>query len=143
MVAKVTWKRGLEFKGNTKSGFSLDLSASTEVGGLEDGFRPMELMALGLAGCTAMDVISILQKKRQQVTGFEVHIHPEFANEHPYVWTQVQIEYLITGRDINPKAVERAIELSFSKYCPAQNILDDSIKFDSIYQIVEADTVVS
>ncbi|MCH7662445.1 MAG: OsmC family protein [Chloroflexi bacterium] len=143
MVAKVTWKGGLDFNGDAKSGFSLDLSASAKVGGSEDGFRPMELMALGLAGCAAMDVMSILQKKRQHITDFEVHVHPEFADKHPYVWTQVQIEYRITGKDINPKAVERAIELSFSKYCPAYNMLNDSITFDSIYQIVEADTVVS
>lgn len=143
MVLKVTWKGGLEFRGDAKSGFSLDLSASSKVGGLEDGFRPMELMALSLAGCTAMDVISILQKKRQQITEFEVHINPKFANAHPYIWTQVQIEYLITGTDVNPKAVERAIELSFTKYCPAHRMIAGSVKIDSTYKIVEADTVAS
>lgn len=143
MVLKVTWKGGLEFRGDAKSGFSLDLSASSKVGGLEDGFRPMELMALSLAGCTAMDVISILQKKRQQITEFEVHINPKFANAHPYIWTQVQIEYLITGTDVNPKAVESAIELSLTKYCPVHGMLAGSVKIDSVYKIVEADTVAS
>ena len=143
MVLKVTWKGGLEFRGDAKSGFSLDLSASSKVGGLEDGFRPMELMALSLAGCTAMDVISILQKKRQQITEFEVHINPEFADEHPYVWTQVQIEYLITGTDVNPKAVERAIELSFTKYCPVYRMIAGSVKIESTYKIVEANKVAS
>lgn len=141
MVAKVTWKGGLEFDGDAKSGFSLDLSASANFGGAEEGFRPMELMALGLAGCTGMDVMSILLKKRQNVTAFEVHIHPEFADEHPRVWTQVHIEYLITGKDIDPKAVERAIELSSTTYCPAQNMLDDSISIESTYKIIETESV--
>lgn len=140
MVAKVTWKGGMEFNGEAISGFSLDISASADVGGAEKGLRPMELMALGLAGCTAMDVISILRKKRQDVTEFEVRVQPEFANQHPYVWTKVHIEFLITGRDIDPKAVERAIYLSSSKYCPAQNILDESIEIDSVYKIIEKNT---
>lgn len=142
MVAKVTWKGGMEFGGDTKSGFSLDLSAARHVGGTEEGFRPMELMALGVAGCTAMDVISILLKKRQDVTDLEVHAHPEFAEGHPYVWTKIHIEYLITGNNVDPKAVERAIELSTTKFCPAQNMLDNSIEVVSTYEVREKDTFV-
>lgn len=141
MVAKVTWKGGMEFTGDTHSGFSLHLSASTQVGGAENGFRPMELMALGVAGCAAMDVISILAKKRQDITDFEVLIHPEFADQHPYVWTKIHMEYIVTGKAVESKAIERAIELSSTKYCPAQNMLDDSIEILSTFKIIEANTM--
>jgi putative redox protein len=83
MEAKVNWKGRLSFTGTADTGFTLPLGANPKVGGDNDGFRPMELMALSLAGCTAMDVISILTKKRQEVTGFEVQVHADRAEEHP------------------------------------------------------------
>ncbi|MDH5507952.1 MAG: OsmC family protein [Anaerolineae bacterium] len=138
MGARVTWKDGLSFSGTADSGFNVDLSAGAGVGGAEDGFRPMELLATGLAGCTAMDVISILQKKRQDVTAFEVRVHTKSADEHPHVWTWVQIEYLVTGNDIDPAAVERAMQLSADKYCPAQNMINKAVDIDLTYTIIEA-----
>jgi putative redox protein len=80
----------------------------------------MELIAAGLAGCTAMDVISILQKKQQAVTSFEVHVHARRAEQHPKVFTQADIEYYIIGNQVDEAAVLRAIELSATRYCPAQ-----------------------
>ncbi len=120
MDAKVIWKNRLSFTGTAGSGFILPLGTSTQVGGDNDGFNPMELLAIGLAGCTAMDVISILKKKKQDVSSFEVHVHADFASEHPQVFTRIMIEYIVCGVRVERIAVERAVTLSAEKYCPAQ-----------------------
>ena len=120
MDAKVIWKSRMSFIGSAESGFSIPLGTSPVVGGDNDGFRPMELLAIGLAGCTAMDVISIMQKKKQEVTSFEVKVHADLAVEHPHVFTRVVIEYILGGRNIERVAAERAVQLSSEKYCPAQ-----------------------
>ena len=120
MEAKVVWKERMSFTGFAESGFTIPLGTSPDVGGDNDGFRPMELLAIGLAGCTAMDVISILQKKKQEITGFEVQVHADRAEEHPRVFTKIGIEYIVNGRNVERTAVERAVQLSAEKYCPAQ-----------------------
>lgn len=120
MDAKVIWKNKMSFDGSADSGFSVPLGTVLDVGGDNDGFRPMELIAVGIAGCTAMDVISILQKKHQEVTSFEVRVHAERATEHPKVFTHLTIEYVIGGKNLLKDAVERAVELSGTKYCSAQ-----------------------
>jgi len=118
MDASVIWKKGMSFTGTAfTSNFSLPLGASPKVGGDNDGFRPLELILIGLAGCTAMDVISILGKKRQQVTALEVKTHGDQAEEHPRSLTRFQVEYVVTGKRIDHEAVERAVELSQTKYC--------------------------
>jgi putative redox protein len=99
----------------------------------------MELMALSMAGCTAMDVISILRKKRQDVTDFEVRVSAPRADEHPRVFTRAMIEYLVTGHDVDEKAVVRAIELTAKNYCPAQAMLGQVMPIDLRYQIFEAE----
>ncbi|GAB4494835.1 MAG: OsmC family protein [Anaerolineales bacterium] len=137
MNAKVTWKTDMSFTGSADTGFELPLGADPSVGGANDGFRPLELMAVSLAGCTAMDVISILRKKQQDVTAFEVRVHAEQQHEHPHVFTQAIITYLITGHNIAEAAVTRAIELSATKYCPAQAMLAQSLPIDLVYEIYE------
>lgn len=137
MDAKLTWHGRLTFDGFSDSGFPIKLGADPEVGGDNDGARPMELIALGIAGCTAMDVISILLKKRQDITAFEVRLHADRAGEHPKVFTHVTIEYLIEGRNVDPAAVERAMELSETKYCPAQAMLKPVLPIDLTYKITE------
>ena len=138
MTAKVTWSQGLSFSGTADTGFPVPLGASTSVGGNEDGFRPMELIATGLAGCTAMDVISILQKKRQNITNFEVQVHTEQAAEYPKVFTSAWIEYTITGRNVDEEAVRRSIELSATRYCPAQAMFAKIMPLRLTYHIYEA-----
>ncbi len=123
MEAKVVWKNRMSFNGMSESKFTLPLGTDPEFGGDNDGFRPLELIAIGLAGCTGMDVISILSKKKQDVSGFEVQVHAEKATEHPHVFTKVEVEYIIEGNNIDRAAVERAVELSVTKYCPAQAML--------------------
>jgi putative redox protein len=139
METKVTWHGRMSFSGSAETGFTVPLGASSSVGGDEDGFRPMELIATGLAGCTAMDVISILQKKREEVTGFEVRVYAEQAGEHPKVFTRVIIQYVITGQGVEEASVRRAIELSATHYCPAQAMLGKSMPIELKYQIFEAE----
>ncbi len=138
MNADLTWHGGLSFTGTADSGFTVNLGGDPEVGGANDGFRPMELMAVSLGGCTAMDVISILRKKRQDVTEFEVRVHAERAEKHPKVFTSAVIEYLVTGHNVDEKAVVRSIELSAIRYCPAQGMLDRVMPIRLLYKIYEA-----
>lgn len=137
METKVTWKGNLSFDGTGDSGFVLPLGGQADVGGDEDGFLPVELIAIGLAGCTAMDVISILTKKRQTVTDFEVQVHAERATEHPKVITSAVIEYFVTGRQVDEAAVLRSIELSATRYCPAQAMLGKAFPMELKYNIYE------
>jgi putative redox protein len=139
MEAKTIWKGNLSFTGKGDSGYEIPLGASSRVGGDDDGLRPMELFALGLAGCTGMDVISILQKKRQEITAFDVVVHMNRADEHPKVFTEAEIEYFVTGKGVQEKAVVRAIELSAERYCPAQAMLGQLMPIKIRYHIYEGE----
>ncbi|MBS3752130.1 MAG: OsmC family protein [Anaerolineales bacterium] len=137
MKASVRWQGDLSFKGTADSGFEVPLGAGPEVGGDDDGFRPLELMALSLAGCTGMDVISILEKKRQEITAYEVKVDAVRAEEHPKVFTEAKVAYHITGKEVSEKAVVRSIELSATQYCPAQGMLDQLMPIQLLYYIYE------
>ena len=131
MDAKVNWKGRMTFNATADSGFNVVLGTDPGVGGDNDGFRPMEMIAVGLAGCTAMDVISILQKKRQDVTAFETQVHADRAAEHPKVYTEITMEYIVTGHGVELDALERAVELSESKYCSVNGMLKQSVKINT------------
>jgi putative redox protein len=135
--AKVKWQGRLSFTGSSDSGFQLPLGSDPSVGGDNDGFRPMELLAVGLAACTAMDVISILNKKKQAVTDFEVQVHAGRAPEHPKVITDALIEYFITGKNLDEGSLLRAIELSATRYCPAQAMFSKLMPIEMKYYIYE------
>jgi len=137
MQAKVTWQENMMFSGVADSGHSIQLDAHHKVGGEGKGIVPMELIAISLAGCTAMDVISILRKKRQDITDFEVHVDAPRTEEHPKVFTRATIEYLVTGHGVEEKAVVRAIELTSQSYCPVQAMLGKVMPIDLHYQIFE------
>ena len=137
MQAKASWQENMVFTGTADSGFSIQMDAKKEVGGEGKGFVPMELMAVSLAGCTAMDVISILRKKQQDVTDFEVRVDAPRAEAHPKVFTRATIDYLVTGHGVDEKAVRRAIELTAGSYCPAQAMLGQVMPIDLRYQIFE------
>jgi putative redox protein len=118
MSATVVWKKGMSFIGTGHtSNFTVPLGADPKSGGDNDGFRPTELVLVGLAGCTAMDVISILQKKQVQVSAFEVKAQGDRAETEPKKFTRFVVDYVVTGKGIDPAAVERAVELSETKYC--------------------------
>ncbi len=141
MNAEMQWKGRMSFTGTADSGFEVPLGSSPEVGGDNDGFRPMELMALSLAGCTAMDVISILGKKRQEVSDFQVNVITERAKTHPKVFTKAVIEYHVAGKDLSEKAVTRAMELSADTYCPAQAMLGKMMPVILKYFIYEGESL--
>jgi putative redox protein len=138
MDAKVVWSSGMSFSGTSNSGFAVPLDTDPSVGGTNNGFKPLELMAVSLAGCTAMDVISILRKKQQDITGFEVLVSADQRTDHPHVFTQAVITYRVTGRKVDEAALLRAIELSATKYCPAQSMLAKSFPMKFNYEIYES-----
>lgn len=137
MKVAVQWKENMTFVGTPDSGFAVQMDADSSFGGTNNGVRPMEMIALGLAGCTSMDVISILQKKRQQLTGFEVRVNAPRSAEHPKVFTRALITYIVTGRNVDEAALLRAIELAATKYCPAQLMLAQVFPMELHYEIYE------
>ncbi len=138
MDAGVIWKKELEFTGMSAGGSRLALEGSVDSGGRADGFGPLELILIGLAGCTGMDVISILRKKNQVVTDFAVEAHAERASEQPKVFTSIHLEYRVTGHNMEVAAVAQAIDLSQTKYCPAFAMLSPSVPITSSHTILEA-----
>jgi putative redox protein len=137
MKAAVLWKQNMNFVGMPDSGFPIQMDSDSYFGGTNNGVRPMEMVALGLAGCTAMDVLSILQKKRQKVTGFEVKVDAPRSADPPKVFTRAVINYIVTGKNVDEVALLRAIELSFTKYCPVQKMLEVAFPMDLHYEIYE------
>lgn len=140
MDVTLNWQGKMAFEGAGPSGFAQRLDSDTSAGGDNSGARPMEMIAIGLAGCTAMDVISILSKKQQKVADFQIKFHAERASDHPKVFTDSVIEYHVYGTDIDEKSLVRAIELSAEKYCPAQAMLSKAFPIRLIYKIFDAET---
>ena len=101
------------------------------------GFSPMEMLLVGLAGCTGISVLSILRKKRQQVTGYELRVHGKRADQHPKVFVEISVEHIVTGQGVQPLAVERAIELSETRYCGVEAMLSKTARITHTYRIVE------
>jgi len=137
MKVAVQWQDNMTFIGRSDSGFPVQMDADSSFGGTNNGVRPMEMIALGLAGCTGMDVISILQKKRQQVTRFEVRVNAPRSAEHPKVFTNALITYIVTGKNVDESALLRSIELAATKYCPAQFMLVQVFPMELHYEIYE------
>ncbi len=138
MEARAIWQGDMSFLGSADTGFNLKMDSSEVTGGHDDGFQPTELLAIGTAGCTAMDVISILKKKRAEVTAFEVRALVANAETHPNVFTRMHLTYVITGRGIKPDDVERAIQLSEEKYCPCITMFRQVLELTREIQIIEA-----
>ncbi|HEX8997756.1 MAG TPA: OsmC family protein [Ktedonobacterales bacterium] len=130
---------GMRFDVEAGSGHSVSLDAKVSNGGSGEGFVPMEMLLVGLAGCTGMDVISILRKKREDVTGYEVHVHGVRAETHPMFFTDIEVEHVVTGRHVNPASVARAIELSETTYCGAGATLSKTARLKHTFRIIEAE----
>jgi putative redox protein len=128
---------GMQFTGSADSGHEVIMDAPPAVGGRDTGPRPMELLLMGLGGCTGMDVISIMRKKQQVVTGFEINVFGEQAEDHPHKYTSLHIEYVITGKDISEDAVKRSIRLSLDKYCSVAATLEAGAGIEHSYRIVQ------
>jgi putative redox protein len=139
MKAKVTWQKELQFVGVAESGFPVKLDSHSSP---ETGVGPVEMVAIALAGCTAMDVISILAKKKVDVTGFEVKVNADRASDHPKRFIKAVLEYVIHGHGVDEASVRRAIELSVTKYCSVHAMLKDSFPIALTYSIYEGDKLV-
>ena len=138
MTAQVRLEAGMRFDAEAGSGHHVTLDAAELDGGQNAGFRPMEMLLVGLGGCTGMDVISILRKKRLQVTGYEVHVSGIRAEDHPMVFVEITVEHIVTGYHIQPEAVARAIQLSEERYCGAGAMLGKVAHLTHTFRIVEA-----
>lgn len=134
-TALVKQVQGITLAGNTDSNHWVMMDGPAEFGGSSAGTRPKELLLLALGGCTASDVITILQKKRMELDGFEIHITATQRDEHPQVFTEIHLEYVIRGSDIRPADVVRAIELSESKYCSVSAMLRPAVPITWSYRI--------
>lgn len=142
MDVKVAWKTGMSFSGiGAGTNFPIAIGSRPEPDKEAEGASPMELILMGLAGCTAMDVVSILQKKRQDMTAFEIRVHADRAEDYPRPFTHATLEYVVTGHHVDPDAVARAIELSLEKYCGAHATLSKAMPIGHTFKVVEADTI--
>lgn len=135
-TASATLVSGMHFVGEI-DGFRMDLDAEESVGGAGAGPRPHHLLLQALAGCTAMDVISILRKKRQQVSGLSVEVQGSRAQQHPKVYTRIDVLYRVRGKNVDPQAVARSIELSATRYCPVMAMLGKVAEVRTHYEIEE------
>ncbi|MBC8413168.1 MAG: OsmC family protein [Nitrospira sp.] len=136
MQSRIKLVENMQFVGTADSGHAVVMDAPSSVGGTNAGSKPSELLLMALGGCSGMDVISILRKKKQDVTGFEIKVGGEPGEGHPKGFTEMHIEYIITGRNIDEEAVKRAIELSLQKYCLVGLTLGKGVKITDSYRIV-------
>lgn len=139
LQARIVWRGDAHFVGTTGSGHAVAIDGPPAGGGKNQGARPLELMVLGVGGCTAFDVVDILRKGRQDVTECALHIDAERAAEPPAVITRIHLLFRITGRGLNEAKVERAIRLTAQKYCSASILLERAgVAISHGYELTEA-----
>lgn len=135
--AVIKYTGGMQFVGSADSGHAVVMDAGADSGGENTGSRPMELLLMGIGGCSGMDIISILKKKKQNVTGLEAHVNGIMADDYPRKYTDISIEYIVKGRNISEDAVKRAVGLSMDKYCSVKATLEGVAKISFSYKIIE------
>ncbi|MDC9720673.1 MAG: OsmC family protein [Gammaproteobacteria bacterium] len=141
MEAQVSWAGGVSFKAESGTGHTVTLDGPPNLGGENLGARPMELILMGLGGCTAFDVMTILKKTRQDVTDCVAQLSAERADAVPAVFTKIHVHFVVTGRNLKDKHVARAIKLSAEEYCSASIMLEKGgVEMTHDYQIVELDS---
>jgi putative redox protein len=133
--ARLEWAEGLEFRATAGSGNKLILDASVEHGGANRGVRPMEALLSALGGCTGMDLVTILRKKKRDVKSLEIKLHGERTTNHPHVFKNISMEYLICGADITDQDVQWALNLSLDKYCSVAAMLKQNCKLSFRWKI--------
>ena len=131
--------KGLTFAAKGESNHWITMDGPEKLGGSNAGSRPKELLLMALAGCTGSDVVSILQRKKVKLTDFEINITAQQTEDHPKVFTQVDLEYIFYGKDIREKDVERAIELSTETYCGVSAMLKKAMTINHTYRILETE----
>ena len=137
MNLSVNWVDGMLMVGKSHSGHSITMDGPIEIGGENLGVRPMEMLLLGVAGCTMIDVVTTLQKMRQDLSHCETRISAERANEHPKVFTDIHIQFIVKGKDLDSKKVDKAITLSEEKYCSASIMLGKTAKITHDFEVLE------
>jgi putative redox protein len=135
-TASVRWVDGLVFETQTESGHRGYLDSFPKEGETSKGPTPMELILVAVAGCTGMDIVDILRKKRLKITGLEVQVTGTRAETYPMVYTELDVVYRVRGKDIPPSAVEQAIKLSEEKYCSVGVMIGKTAKINSRYEII-------
>lgn len=138
MKARIKWIDGRAFEGVADSGHKIVMDDPPDAGGENRGVRPMETMLLGMGGCTAYDVIDILEKSRQQVEDCVLEIDATRAEDIPQVFTKIHVIYVVTGHDLDPAKVDRAVKLSAEKYCSASIMLGATAEITHEIEIVES-----
>ena len=137
MKARVKLIEGVSFVGQSESGHSVVMDGPPDSGGRNLGVRPMEMLLLGLGGCSAFDVVHILRKGRQQVTDCVADLDAERAPADPKVFTRIHVHFTVTGRSLDPKRVEQAVHLSAEKYCSASIMLGKTAEITHDFEVVE------
>lgn len=138
MECSVRWMDGMSFVAETGSGHLVTMDGAPEAGGRNLAPRPMELVLAGAGGCTSFDVVMILKRGRQEVTGCEVKLSAERAENDPKVFTKIHFHFIVKGKGLKPEAVARAIQLSAEKYCSATIMLGKSAVLSHDWEIIEA-----
>ena len=139
MKCKVKWLDNMTFVGESGSGHAVVMDGAPEHGGRNIGFRPMEMLLLGLGGCTAFDVVMILNKARQRFVGCYVEIEAERAEEAPRVFTRIHAHFVVSGKNLDPGKVEKAVKLSAEKYCSASKMFESTAQISHDFEIVEVE----
>lgn len=137
MIVKVVWKEKMHLTGTAGSGHIVQLDSSEQGGGQNLGFRPMEMVAMGVAGCSSMDVLSILRKLRVDFNGYEVEVEVTSATEYPKVFTDMHFTYRVTGHNVQKEDVEKAVDLSETKYCQGIAMMSKSAKISHTIEVIE------
>ena len=135
--AIIKYTDGMQFVGESDSCHAIVMDADAEVGGKNTGMRPMDLLLIGIGGCSGMDIVSILKKKRENVTGVEINVNGIKASDYPQKYTDIDMEFVVTGKGLSDEAVKKAINLSMDKYCSVKATLEGSAKVNFTYRIVE------
>ena len=139
MKCRIKWLDHMSFVGESGSGHSVVMDGAPEAGGRDLGIRPMEMLLLGLGGCTAFDVVSILHKSRQQISDCEVEIEAERADTIPKIFTQIHLHFIVSGRGLDKTKVSKAVSLSADKYCSASRMLEKTATITHDFEIVTLD----
>ena len=137
MRARISYVNGLQFVGSASSNHAIVMDSDPSVGGQNTGPRPLELLLLGIGGCSGMDIISILRKKRQEVTALDIEVSGEKAESYPKKLTNIALEFTVRGKNISEEAVKRAVDLSMTKYCSVKATLEGSAKINFSYRIIQ------
>ena len=139
MKARIQWTGGVSFVGSADSGHDVPMDGSPEFGGQNRGARPMELVLIGMGGCTAFDVVHILKKGRQEIADCVAHIDAERAPTDPKVFTRIHVHFVVKGKNLDAKKVAHAIELSADKYCSASIMLGKTATITHDFEIVASE----